>query len=550
MASTLNSYAASLFGSEELADCVVIFCHGDDAQPPPAKRHKTAGDGLPSSVFPRLGDPLPAHRMALFAGSARLRAQAERWTPEQQQAGSKPELRVPLGSPEDLPHALSALRFMYTGKVVGSSAAQLLQVRRQAAYLLVEGCVEACDAALLARITPGVPQQSAEGVASIISSSPLAPVTELFACRRLLPEPEESGGNSATAALLRACRQQLVLQGGGGPAAVVGAAGQSASGGSSSLGELLAWAFRDAPSLLCDPDTRRQMEALPAAAMEALLGSDSFATDDEATVLLVLGHWLSANTAAFVLACNQLCRLVRLSQLPEDYLHGILPFIPWFPLTHEEHAFLCQHVSAAGQPKKRARLEASAVGMYDTASPWYAAGARPCRRCDLNRPYGWHIEQADLLAMEKAQTTKKTLSGSFDNGAVSGLVSHGFEWQPFIHSKAEDETAGVYLDCSMPAALCIPANSKRIISLASTSARLVVHRWGGEDGSSREVAHVNRFLRSKDYMKVGKGLGKASALPLAPRLNAGMQGGDGMVPLHMWGPYLHEGKLTGSLKFL
>ncbi|PNH03736.1 hypothetical protein TSOC_010176 [Tetrabaena socialis] len=526
MASTLTSYGyvASLFGSEELADCVISFCQGNDVQAPPAKRRKTDGDGLPTGAAP--GAAKEAKQVSSTSAKKAMTStqqqqqtqQAERWTPEQQQAGSKPELRVPLGSPEDLPHALSALRFMYTGKVDGSSAAQLLQMRRQAAYLLVEGCVEACDAALLARVSSGAAQQPAEGVGSSSSSS-LAPVIELFACRHLLPEPEESGGDALITALLRACRQQLVLHGGG-LAEVVGAAGQSAIGGSGSLGELLAWAFRDAPSLLCDPDTRQQMEVLPAAAIEALLGSDSFATDDEAT-------------------------------LSEDYLLGTLPFIPWFPISREEHAFLCQHVSAAARDaSKRARLEESAAGRYDTSSPWYAAGARPCRRSDLNHRYGWHIKQEDLLAMEAAQKTKKTLSGSFDNGAASGLVSHGFEWQPFIHSKAEDETAGVYLDCSMPAALCIPANSKRIISLASTSARLVVHRWGGEDGSSREVAHVNRFLRSKDYMKVGKGLGKASALPLAPRLNAGMQGGDGMVPLHMWGPYLHEGKLTGSLKFL
>ncbi|PNH07118.1 hypothetical protein TSOC_006454, partial [Tetrabaena socialis] len=546
--------AAGPLHSEELADCLVVFCLAlaggaqatAGASEAPAMTTASApqsapGDGQPSGVFPPLGDPLPAHRVALFGGSARLRAQAERWTAEQQQAGSKPELRVLLRSPEDLPHALSALRFMYTGKVDGGSAAQLLQVRRQAAYLLVEGCVEACDAALLARVRPGVPPQQAEGASSSSSSSsPLAPVAELFACRHLLPEPEESGGDTLIPALLRACRQQLVLHSGG-AAGDADAAGSGASGGSGSLSELMAWAFRDVPSLPCDPDTRRQMEALPAAAMEALLGSDSFATDDEATVLLVLAHWRAANLAAFVPVCDKLCRLVRLSQLPEDYLLGVLPHIPWFPLSREEHTFLCQHVLAVGQPSKRARLKELAVGQYDTASPWYAAGSRPCERSDLNRPYGWHIKQGDLA---------KSLDGSFDNGAA-GLVSHGFEWWPSIEMEAGDEAAGVYLACCTPAALGLPVSVKPI-SLTSTSARLVVHCWVGEDGGrSRQEAYSKHYSRDNDYVKVGWGWGSPSALPLAKVQDAGVQGGDGAANLlHRWGAYLHEGKLTGSLEFV
>ncbi|PNG99798.1 hypothetical protein TSOC_014413 [Tetrabaena socialis] len=549
---TVMSYIATLFGSEELADCVVVFSlaqnDGTHAAAGASQASQSApGNGQPDVPSSPLGDPLPAHRMALFAGSARLRAQAERWTPEQQQAGSKPELRVPLGRPEDLPHALSALRFMYTGKVDGSSAAQLLQVRRQAAYLLVEGCVEACDAALLAHVSAGVPQQPAEGVGGS-SSSPLAPVAELFACRHLLPEPAELGGDALIPALLRACRQQLVLHGGG-LAEVVGAAGQSASGGSGSQGELLAWAFRDAPSLLCDPDMRWQMVTLPAAAMEALLGSDSFATDDEATVLLVLAHWRRFNQAAFAPVCDKLCGVVRLSQLSGDYLLSTLPFIPWFPLSREEHAFLCQHVSAAGQPNKQARLEEAAAGRYDTTSPWYAAGARPCGRSDLHRPYGWHIKQEDL-AEGAEQATLAVLCGSFDNGTAY-LVSHGFEWRPFMCMRAEDEAAGVYLQCSTPAALCLPISDKPI-TLVSTSARLVVHRWAGEGGGgNRQEGFSKRYSHdNEDYVEVGAGWGEPSALPLAEAQAAGAQCGDGAAdPLRRWGAYLHESKLTGSLEF-
>ncbi|PNH03731.1 hypothetical protein TSOC_010178 [Tetrabaena socialis] len=68
--------------------------------------------------------------------------------------------------------------------------------------------------------------------------------------------------------------------------------------------------------------------------------SDSFDTDADVTMLPVLSHWRRANSAAFVPACIKLCGLMRLRQLPEDYLLCTWPHIPWFvPLGRREHAF-------------------------------------------------------------------------------------------------------------------------------------------------------------------------------------------------------------------
>ncbi|PNG99485.1 hypothetical protein TSOC_014735, partial [Tetrabaena socialis] len=446
----------------------------DDA-PPPAKRRSTRQ----TNTF---GDPLPAHRVTLFGGSALLRSQAERWV-------SGVELRVPLGSPEDVPHARSALRFLYTGTVDGgSSAEELLQLRRQADYLVVEGCVEACDAALLARVKSGELN-----------------VAELFACRHLLPSPDESGGDELVEALLAACREVLVKQ-------LVKQLDKQLD--ARSLGDLLAWAFRDAPSLLCDFTARSQMLQLSADAMEALLGSELFATDDEATVLLMVAEWRWAQEMEMELqdeAVDRLCRLVRLSQLPEDYLVDTLPHIPWFPLTSEEHSFLRLYARSFGE-KRTALTDVAARELYDLASPWYAASARPFGRSDLKRAYRWSIEQESI---------KKSVTVKFDNGDAQ-LVAHGFRWWLALKEEGE-KYVGVYLGCSMPEALCVSA-VRKCIRLARASARMVVYRYENVEVEADSDDY------SDEYMRVDRSLGRDLALPLAA--------------------YIHKGKVTGSLTFV
>ncbi|PNH01929.1 hypothetical protein TSOC_012128 [Tetrabaena socialis] len=548
----------------------------------------------------RVGDPLPAHRVLLCGGSAFLGAQAVRWS---QQSVLGPELRVPLSSLDDLPPAVAALRFLYTGSLGAAAitAAQLLQVRRQAAFLLLEACVEACDAALLARITaaaphhpklasgaaggcppaaPGVasgtarptytvrrapgpsfPAGSSSAVAAGGDDASLAGVAELHACRHLLPSAADS---ACGAALLRACRQQL--------AASQELCAQPVGmpcGAPVSAAELLAWAFPDAPSLLCDPGARRQVEALPAAALEALLGSDGFATDDEATVLLLLAHWLGANTGVVSAVLRErLCRLVRLRQLGETYLRCVLPRLPWFPIAREELAFLEQYADAGGRANKRSRARGAAgsEAQYDTAGPWYCATARPGMRSDAGRPYEWRVGQEQLLTALRSgnchgqQLGPFELVGSFYNGAQR-LVSRGFEYRPILAQQEGGNEAHLSLQCALPDALGLPA-SAQVAGLASTSAQLAVYRCppaGGGEPSSREACGLR--YDGDEPVPVGWGWSHHAVLPLerAERVTTlwgRQQQGRPLLPaatrlaadpLQGWGAYVSGGQISGYL---
>ncbi|GFR42625.1 hypothetical protein Agub_g3556, partial [Astrephomene gubernaculifera] len=164
MSTTLLSYLSTLFGREDRSDCTVLFYinQGDSPGKETRKRRRSGSadssqgedeedeHGSPEPPA-TVGDPLPAHQLVLCGGSPRFAAQADRWVTERG-PGTKPELRVPLGSQEELPYAMAALQYIYSGKLDVNTTEGLLKVRRLAAYLQVEGCVEACGAALTARV--------------------------------------------------------------------------------------------------------------------------------------------------------------------------------------------------------------------------------------------------------------------------------------------------------------------------------------------------------------------------------------------------------------
>lgn len=148
-----------------------------------------------------------------------------------------PELAVPLGGKEELQPSLAAIRFMYTGSLVQQgqqqqaqldgrelhhhlkgepqqgggqgtnlSVGELVHIRRQAEYLQVKGCAEACDLAMAHMYKT---QYGGSSSCSNNSSSvyPLAPVLELYSFRRLLPSPED---DTRVLFVLTACREHLL----------------------------------------------------------------------------------------------------------------------------------------------------------------------------------------------------------------------------------------------------------------------------------------------------------------------------------------------------
>ncbi|KAG2490601.1 hypothetical protein HYH03_010994 [Edaphochlamys debaryana] len=471
----------------------------------------------------------------LRQGSLFFRAQAERhWTGEQE-AGGKLELRVPLDHADCHRHALTAIRFMYTSELASSDTAELLGVRRMASFLGVEGCVEAVDAALLAQTrTLKALRRDVHG---------------MHQCLRLLPDSDEGPAASALRSAFRAAfRAQLAAHPGGLP-----------RGGQLMMGEVLAWAYSDAPSVLSDPVSRKQLLALSADAIEALLSNDTFATDNEDSVLLLLAEWLDAQSRWAVLpgTRKRLCRCVRLCQLSGVYLHGMLPLLEWFPVSAAELRFICQYREATDEWHALKLRAAAQKAGFDTSSAWYSRTARPRGRSDAGVPYEWIISRekmeagaAKLLGRKKAKGIM--LDATFTSGAKS-VVACGFEWAPQLcMESAASRAAGAYLFCELPAALKLTikeGDAQALVGTASPGAcTLAVFRGRGTEGGEREVAAAQEY--ASGHVPLGRGRGSGDALPLLPPqplLGGAAAPAAAQAVLARWEPYLEDGKVCGCL---
>ncbi|KAG2497333.1 hypothetical protein HYH03_004496 [Edaphochlamys debaryana] len=565
---------------------------GRRRRPKPEARAAAAAAAAPTTAADppaqrRIGEPLPAHSVLLCGGSPVLAAQADAWQgsgpgpgpgPGQGGAGPGPgsagpgqdgagpprprrlQLEVALSCADEITAAHAVLRFMYTGQLGVGTAVELLRVRRLAAGLQVAGCVEAAERALVSRIC----------------ATPLAGVAELYAVRHMLPSydddddagaPQAQHAQHARSRLMAAVRSQLSRQSGG--------------PNTPGLPKLLAWAFPDAPSVLSDPQSRKQLASLSAASLEALLSCPDFATDEEASVLVLLAVWLESNGAATPNSTRQqLFRTIRLVQLDPAFRHGVLPaaytapavpvFHLWHPLPREELGFLQQF--AAEAPARRPGLVAAAAGRFDCASPWYSSLPRPLGRSDARRPLTWSIPREALAARLGSREPEAWLDGAFDNGAAR-VVAKGYEFWPALHilkhapgpSAASAAAAatppavrsvGVYLKCALPSVLPLgpsgpgpgPGPGPGVLAVTAVECRLAVHAWRGDGGGGggtgaggggtgagggggggegqAQGAPLEAFSYTfgrKDVMQVGKGLGFQAVLPL----KAPPDGGDG-----------------------
>ncbi|GLC67926.1 hypothetical protein PLESTF_000623700 [Pleodorina starrii] len=539
---------------------------GSEASNTPAKRRKTVQtqtrtqpEALPDGST-ALGDPLPAHTLILSGGSERFRAQLDRWV-EEQGYGAKPVLRVPLDNPDDLPHALSAVKFMYTGKLDASDTATLLRVRRQAAYLQVEGCTEACDEALLALITAPQPSQQQQ------AGGPLAGVSQLYGCRDLLSRADMAPATLRK--LLDVCRQQLVKHVGAAPdsgqqqqqqqgAGAAPAVVPSSTGGPGPIGELLAWAFGDAPSLMNDQEVRKQMLALPAAAMEALLGCDSFATDSESTVLLMLLTWLEANPSCTTESRERLLKLVRLTQLSDTYLFRLLPLLTGSFFSPQELRFVQEYAFAPDNKRARMRRDTGSAG-YDVSSAWYRAVPRPAPTAGEgsgsggSRSYEWSVDAAELWAAVQSTESQRETANAYGKFTSSGrcVAANGLEWYPGVAFNKGEDAAGIFLFCVMPSVLRLNLTPEAPVQASPGSYHLVVYngrRPAG--GGQREADHT----LTADFCRVGSGWGMPNVLPFKRTLPsaaaaASISAGDTQQQqqLACLAPYLKDGKLWGCL---
>ncbi|GFR47898.1 hypothetical protein Agub_g9645 [Astrephomene gubernaculifera] len=518
---------ASLFQDHTDSDCAVVFTLELDA---PVKRSHNgvqhSAIGLRQAAITVIGDPLP---VVLRHASPHFAAQLSRWNDGKREARTmctpgcntgRPELRIPLGSEAELPSARAAIRFAYTGEVHVSTVREVLEVRRQAAYLQIKGCTAACDEAIRGMVE--AEESGGDSSEECGAADQQHAVLAFYACETLWSDADE---DHSFQSLISAADQQLVSY------------------------------FGNTLRVLNTPPLRRQLLDLPAVAVEALLESDSFGTDSESSVLLMLAVWMQANHyKTDAETRKRLCRLVRLVQLIKPYLSFVLPALAednattkpftagWFTTKVSETAFI-SHFARAQKTERKQLLVSAKGSSYDIGSPMYSFYPRQQCVPEAGLTYHWHVSQEKLeQVLEMLQPGQEVyVNCTFDNGWES-VSAQGFDWTPCLGLKHGAKAAGLYLDCKLPGALCMRGHTPAVVS---SCARLTVAR--------ASKACVQQLFGTGDFFIVGQGWGSPGALPLRRLMAAGGGGGGAAVGLQLlagWSEYLQGGKISGSLTLL
>ncbi|PNH10269.1 hypothetical protein TSOC_003014 [Tetrabaena socialis] len=527
MSSPFRSKVARLWSSKELSDCSIRFIVDASSDGEPQKRQKTQEN---------VGEALPAHSFVLQLSSARFKYALENTRANND---GQPELSVPLQQADELPAACDALRYLYTNTLASRGFRDMLLVRRYAQQMQLSGCVGAVDAMMSSWL-----------------STRQHDSLELYACDHLFPADDPEAGEAGEAGGAAGAGTQQGKEGVG-FRAVLAAAKQQ-----------VVRHFGDALAVLGRPELQAQALALPARGLEALLEADDFATDDEASVLLLLARWVEARRAAHSpvpeAVLTRLCRLVRLTRLNSAYLTFVLPRIGWFAILPHELAFVLRYAAAAAT-HAAASTAAAAAGPaapppalvaggggggalceglaatmkdeYKMGSPWYGSPRRQALPSG-GRSVRWHVERSELQAA-LASGAKTYLQGRFEtglgedggageDGAEGGdphkggagagagagaggttvLTARGLEWGVRLRTvRGGPAAAGAYVKCSIPAPFAYVT-----AGLAVPSARLIVFKWRA--GRPREVAYTLELGSEAEAVPFGRYQGDAHALPL------------------------------------
>ncbi|KAG2428731.1 hypothetical protein HXX76_011434 [Chlamydomonas incerta] len=377
------TYLAGLYGQQEYSDCKVVFML-EKAPPPGGQVAPSTTSLAPGSV---VGAPLPAHSCILRPACDKWNQQWLDWTPrpdsdahaskrrklsadqavtvtitvagEASPSGAAradvPEICVALRSADEMVAAAAVVKFAYTGLVEAGSITEALQVRRQADYLRMPRCMEACLA--LVKEGPLLAEGPSAGASASATgggdgdgggnSSNAQAAIELLGCGALWPDPANDPTWRAFGALLAEATRQLVAH------------------------------FGDALAVLNNDDLLNQMRALPVMCLALLLESDDFGTDDESSVVLVLAMWMGVNySRTSAKARRQLCGMLRLVHCSRAYLDWVLPALAldhhchpnsgagWLPIVPSQVGWLSKYVGASGPMKKALWEERRAGGRW------------------------------------------------------------------------------------------------------------------------------------------------------------------------------------------
>ncbi|GIL52748.1 hypothetical protein Vafri_8529 [Volvox africanus] len=451
-------------------------------------------------------------------------------------SGGLPKLFIPLGSADEVPSARAAIRFAYSGEVVADSIREVLEMRRQGAYLQISGCTAACDDVIQRKLITDAMGKLAElsgceaqsGRSSSSSGDQSSAVLELFVCEALWPDLEEEPSFADMAEMAK---------------------------------RLLVAHFRTSLLVLNTPSLLDQLLGLRAVGLEALLESNDFSTDSESSVLLLLATWMEANYEQTDVETRQrLCRTIRLAHLSRPYLSLVLPALAadhekdpgslpgWFPLDVMQAAFLTGFANATVFERKKLLDANSSTGVRSPDFPYYSLRVEPRRQCihSSGLSFRWYVSQLELQAQLQhlPAGAQRRCYGTFENGEP-GVIAWGLFWRVSLIITGGAPAAGLFIWCELPQALRVPGSR-----LSQKGGPTAVTQFVAQVAVHRRLGDTEVRFGPEDYLDVGLGLGWPQILYLLPQREAPDAGGGGGDPLAAWRDYLQDGKVSGTLTLL
>ncbi|GIM08508.1 hypothetical protein Vretimale_12519, partial [Volvox reticuliferus] len=496
----------------------------------PKESHSRPADRqfpLSPESTPALARASPIHRLRNCGEPSRQRLVS---------SGGLPKLFIPLGSADEVPSARAAIRFAYTGEVVGSSIRDVLELRRQGAYLQINGCTAACDDVIQRKLITDAMGKLAELSAceaqSCRSSTPSgaqgSAVLELFVCEALWPDLEAEPGFAAMAEMAK---------------------------------RLLVAHFRTSLLVLNTPSLLDQLLGMRAVGLEALLESNDFSTDSESSVLLLLATWMEANYEQTDTETRQrLCRTIRLAHLSRPYLSLVLPALAadhekdpvspsgWFPLDVMQAAFFIGFANVAVFERKKLLDANSSACVRSPDFLYHSLRAEPRRQCipPSGLSFRWYVSQLELQAQlqQLPAGAQRRCYGNFENGAP-GVIAWGLVWRVSLIITGGAPAAGLFIWCELPQALRVPGSR-----LSQKGGPTAVTQFVAQVAVHRRLGDTEVRFGPEDYLDVGLGLGWPQILYLLPQREAPDAGGGGGDLLAAWKDYLQDGKVSGTLTLL
>ncbi|KXZ55506.1 hypothetical protein GPECTOR_2g1055 [Gonium pectorale] len=397
--------------------------------------------------------------------------------------------------------------------VQAATVREALGILSRADYLDIRGCAAACLKHIEGSLTPGIGDNGVKVYGQAVEAA-----LELFANQELLPQGQvELDVSRVFSAAKRAV-----------------------------LGH-----FGDALRTLNTPELRRQLLALPAEAMEALLDSDDFGTDDESSILLLLAIWAEAQgDAADAAALNRLCELVRLAQLSPACMHFVLPALAleheagrgWFPIK------VLQATSIARIASLGKKDRAAADGLFPAVrqQKWYST--KPRRQClpKEGLQYNWSISERDLargpMQPGLVPDGRMRWTAAFDTGAPrpTQIAAAGFEWVVQVqYDRRVAQTGALALLNALPSAYRIGNRSaEQLTCFVNTNASICVYKWTGTTRAVCFREGPKREAKLDHAWRWPKAMPLQGDQPMIP---------GGPPPVSAWAPYLHEGCISGTL---